>query len=63
MGESVTEACSSIGVKNATNDHSPRDLEIVTCSMSDLTFGQTGFRFARLELLSEAERLTLKNVL
>ena len=61
FGESVTEACSSIGVKNATNDHSPRDLEIVTSFMSDLTFGQTGFRFARLELLSEAEVL-IQNV-
>ena len=55
FGESVAEACSTIGVKNATNDHSPRDFEIVTSNMSDLTFGQTGFRFVRLELLADAE--------
>ena len=53
FGESVSEACSNIGQKNATNDHSPRDFEIVTPFMSDLTFGQTGYRFVRLELLSD----------
>ena len=30
FGESVAEACSTIGTKNAGNDHSPRDFEIVT---------------------------------
>lgn len=53
FGESLTEACSHIGEKNSGNDHSPRDFEIITCNMSDLTFGQTGFRFVRLELLEE----------
>lgn len=51
FGESLTEAYSSIGEKNATNDHSPRDIEVVTGMMSDLTFGQTGFRFVRIELI------------
>ena len=54
FGESVSEACSTIGIKNAGNDHSPRDFEVLTPFMSDLTFGQTGFRFLRLELLTEA---------
>lgn len=61
FGESVTEACSSIGEKNATNDHSSRDFEIVTPFMSDLTFGQTGYRFLRLELLTDTQVL-LRNV-
>ena len=61
FGESVSEACSCIGYKNATNDHSPRDFEIITPAMSDLTFGQTGFRFLRLELLSDAIVL-VKNI-
>ena len=43
FGESLTEACSTIGENNATNHHSPRDLE----------YGQTGFRFVRIELLDE----------
>ena len=50
FGESLTECLSNIGEKNATNDHSPRDFEVVVSAMSDLTFGQTGFRFVRIEL-------------
>lgn len=54
FGESVSEACAAIGEKNAGNDHSPRDMEVVISNMSDLQFGQTGFRFARVELLDDA---------
>ncbi len=61
FGESLTEACSSIGVKNATNDHSPRDFEVQTSNMADLQFGQTGFRFVRMELL-ETTASALQNV-
>ncbi len=53
FGESVTEACSTLGEKNACNDHSPRDFEVVVSNMSDLEFGQTGFRFVRIELLDD----------
>ena len=53
LGESLTEACSYIGYKNATNHHSPRDFEADLINLSDLTFGQSGFRFARIELLTE----------
>jgi alpha-L-rhamnosidase len=53
FGESVSEACSAIGGQgNATNDHSPRDFVVDIPMMSDLEFGQTGFRFVRIELLS-----------
>ena len=54
FGESVSEACSVIDEKNATNDHSPRDITVLLSTWSDLTFGQTGFRFARVELLSDS---------
>lgn len=53
FGESLTECLSTIGEKNATNDHSPRDFEVPISNMSDLCYGQTGFRFARIELLTE----------
>lgn len=53
FGESLAEAYSVIGEKNATNDHSPRDFRVNISNMSDLTFGLSGFRFARIELLSE----------
>ena len=49
FGESVSEAITPLGVKNATNDHSPRDFLVEITQLSDLTFGQTGFRFVCLE--------------
>ena len=61
LGESLSEACSSVGEKNATNDHSPRDFTVMVPNMSDLTFGLSGFRFARVELLSE-ERVLIRNI-
>lgn len=61
FGESLTECLSTIGEKNATNEHSPRDFEVIVSAMSDLTFGQTGFRFVRIELLSETPVL-VKNI-
>ena len=61
FGESLTEAYSTLGVKNATNDHAPRDFEFVTSGMSDLKFGQTGFRFVRLELI-EGEGVAVQNI-
>lgn len=53
MGESLSEAMTPIGIKNAGNDHSPRDFEVLVPSLSDLTFGQSGFRFVYIELCSE----------
>lgn len=53
MGESVTEAMAELGYKNAGNDHSPRDFTVTVNSLSDLTFGQSGFRFVYVELCSE----------
>ena len=61
FGESVSEVCADLGYKNAGNDHSPRDFEIVTPFMSDLTFGLSGFRFLRLELLNDATVL-MRNI-
>lgn len=61
LGESITEACSSIGEKNATNDHSPRDFVADIANMSDLCYGQSGFRFARIELLTET-KIWMKNI-
>ena len=61
LGESLTEACSQIGEKNATNHHAPRDFEVDISNMSDLTFGQSGFRFARIELLTETP-MTIRNI-
>ncbi len=49
FGESVGEACASLGEKGACNDHAPRDMTVTVAGMSDLEFGNTGFRFVRIE--------------
>lgn len=49
FGESVSEALSSIGEKNALNDHSPRDITIETSWLSHHSVGNTGYRFLKLE--------------
>ena len=61
FGESLAECCSSLGEKNATNDHSPRDFVADISNMSDLSFGLTGFRFVRIELLTDSE-VWVKNI-
>ena len=49
FGESVGEAMSSIGFKNACNDHSPRDFKINAVNWSNMTVGNTGFRFLKIQ--------------
>lgn len=49
FGESVSEALSVIGEKNATNDHSPRDFTVNFGFLSRLSLGSTGYRFLKLE--------------
>ncbi|MBQ8657636.1 MAG: alpha-L-rhamnosidase [Clostridia bacterium] len=61
FGESVAEALSSIDEKNATNDHSPRDFEVLASNLSTLDFGQTGFRFVKIELM-EKGTIKFKNI-
>ncbi len=51
FGESVTEAMSKTESSTATNDHSPRDFEVIVPNLSVTDFGQTGFRFVKIELL------------
>ena len=49
FGESVMEALSSIGEKNATNDHAIRDTLVDVPNMGNVFFGNTGFRFFKIE--------------
>lgn len=51
FGESVSEAMSNIGEKNATNDHAFRDTVIPVTSWQTFRCGTTGFRFVKLEAL------------
>jgi hypothetical protein len=61
FGESLGEVNASIGEKNAQNAHSPRDFETVICAYADMTLGQTGFRFVRIDLL-EDKFIYFKNI-
>jgi len=61
FGESLTECCSDIGgEQNATNDHALRDFYTFLQDYSDMSFGNTGFRFVRLDFYGEA---TVKSVI
>lgn len=51
FGESVSEALSQTENSTATNDHSPRDFEVIIPNLSVTDFGQTGFRFVKIQLL------------
>ena len=51
FGESVMEALSTVGHKNAGNDHAMRDFIAPTSPLSTQYYGNTGFRFVRIEAL------------
>ncbi len=51
FGESVAEAMSSIGERNATNQHSLRDMVVEIGILSTYKLGRTGFRFVKIEAL------------
>ena len=61
FGESLSECCSELGGEtNATNDHALRDFTVNLPNYSDMTFGNTGFRFVRLDF---GGRVKLKSIL
>jgi len=60
LGESVAEALSEIGEKNATNDHATRDFTAYLPSYSDMTFQEGGFRFACIRVKGKNVTLRLK---
>ncbi|MBQ8061105.1 MAG: alpha-L-rhamnosidase [Bacteroidales bacterium] len=55
FGESVTEAMSSVDAEGATatNEHSVRDFETSVPWLGSMMTGETGFRFLRVDLISE----------
>ena len=62
FGESIGECCADIGYKNATNDHSTRDFTMQLQNYSDMTFGQSGFRFVRIDCVDAETELEIKNI-
>jgi len=55
FGESVMEAMSDIGEKNATNDHANRDFTWNIGFLSGNESNESGFRFCRIDLLDDAD--------
>ena len=54
LGESVSETCSEIEGGTATNDHATRDMILTVPRYGQIEIGNSGFRFARIDLLDEA---------
>ena len=55
LGESVSETCSEITGGTATNDHATRDIILTVPRYGQIEIGNSGFRFARIDLLDEAQ--------
>ena len=62
LGESVMEAMTDLGVKNTTNDHANRDFTWNLGSHSAMETNESGFRFARIDLLGEESAVSFKSI-
>lgn len=63
LGESVSEAMSDIDtIHGATNDHAMRDFTIQVPWLGVMQVGNSGFRFARIDLVDADRELQLKEV-
>jgi len=62
FGESVSEAMSDIGEKGATNDHAMRDFTMEIPWLGVAEAGNSGFRFARIDLLEPNVELSIKEI-
>ncbi len=62
FGESLSEVFSTVGEKGQTNDHAVRDMIVPVPSYSDQEWGQTGFRFVKVELQDANAKLLFKTI-
>lgn len=51
FGESLSECYADLGEKNTTNDHSTRDMTVYMSSNSDMEWGNTGYRYVRIDFI------------
>ncbi len=64
FGESVSESLSTIGENGAGNEHSIRDMVVNVSNWSTSRYGNTGFRFVKLEAIDGILEITaVKGVL
>jgi len=62
FGESVSETMSSVGENGATNDHAIRDMEVEVPMWGSSEFGNTGFRFVRIDLLDKNTEIQVNEI-
>ena len=62
LGESVSEAMSEVERSSATNDHAVREYILSLPWLGTIEIGNSGFRFAKIELLEQQRELKLKEV-
>lgn len=62
LGESVSEAMSPIAGSTATNDHALREFTLALPWLGKIEIGNSGFRFAKIELLDSDRQLKLKEI-
>ncbi len=62
LGESVAEAMSDVVGSSATNEHAIRQMDVTVPWLGKIEIGNSGFRFARIELLDKDRTLKLKEV-
>ncbi len=62
LGESVSETMSNVSKDGATNDHAMRDFVVELPWLGRLEIGNSGFRFANIQLVDPNSKLELKEV-
>lgn len=62
FGESVSETCSDVGQNGATNDHAMRDDTITLSWLGTTEFGNTGFRFVRIDGTDDKAEIEIKEI-
>ena len=62
FGESASEAMSTVGEDGETNDHAIRDLTLALPWLGVAEYGNTGFRFVRIDLEGENADLLIKEI-
>lgn len=63
FGESVSETYSDVKSSSATNNHALRDFETELVAFADESFGNTGFRFVRIDFLEKSTTFNpIKNI-
>lgn len=55
FGESAMESCAELNEKGCTNDHAIRDERLTIPWVGSVEYGNTGFRFIRIDNLSDFE--------